>query len=183
MKPLQREILLVIMRLYMNILRLPLMIRSVTQAINWNWLHLCVDAFSLIGQSLQSYGQNETSLGWAVPGFAQLLTIKYIQVWIMDICSVPPIPPYRYRYRYQAEIHTDTDTRLMIHTDTDTAQTFIPIPIPIPILVSVSVWDRYRYRYQVYLHVMCLVLVPYRDWTSSRCRVFWCFVRCPLRFT
>ena len=102
-------------------------------------------------------------------------------------------------HRYQ---FTDTDT------DTDTRQRFIPIPIPIPdlwfrpipipipilprsyryryryrYLVSVSVWYRYWYRYQVYLHVMCLVLVPYRDWTLSQCRVFWCFVRCPLRFT
>ena len=82
-----------------------------------------------------------------------------------------------HRYRYT---DTDTDTRLK----------FIPIPIPIPILdwwfipipiLLIPIWDRYRYL--VYLHVMCLVLVPYRDWTSSRCRVFWCFVRCPLRFT
>ena len=70
--------------------------------------------------------------------------------------------------------HTDTRLRFIpipipvIHTDTDTAQTFLPVLI----LVSVSVWDRYRYRYQVYFHVICLVLVPYRDWTSSRCRVF-----------
>ena len=56
------------------------------------------------------------------------------------------------------------------HTDTDTRLRFIRIPIPIPILD----W---------WFIPIPILLKPYRDWTSSRCRVFWCFVRCPLRFT